>query len=90
MKNDKDASQSSSTYLNEYFNFDPVANKTEDKVFGCSAILTNEEFWESIQEGLYPLLENSWSVILFEMGSRYGTKVGEKARKNALWASNRR
>lgn len=43
MKNDRDVSKSN-TYLNEYFNFDPVANKTEDKVFGCSAILTNEEF----------------------------------------------
>lgn len=74
----------SSNYLNEFFNFDPVANKTEDKVFGCTAILTNEEFWDAIQEGLYPLLENSWSVILFEMGSRYGKKVEENAKKKGL------
>jgi predicted hydrocarbon binding protein len=71
-------------YLNEFFKFDPVANKTEDKVFGCTAILTNEEFWDAIQEGLYPLLESNWSVILFEMGSRYGKKLGENARRKAL------
>lgn len=68
------------TYLNEYFNFDPVANKTEDKVFGCSAILTNEEFWDAIQDGLYDTLQDSWSVILFQMGLKYGIRVGENAR----------
>ena len=76
--------RSSRRYINEYFNFDPVANKTEDKVFNCSAILTNEEFWDSIQEGLYPLLGSNWPIILFEMGSRYGSKVGAQAAKKAL------
>jgi hypothetical protein len=71
-----------SVYLNEFFDFDPKANKTEDKVFGCKAILTNEEFWDAMQDGLYDTLNEGWSVILFQMGLRYGTSVGERARES--------
>lgn len=78
---DRTEKSPSTTYLNQYFNFDPIANKTEDKVFGCSAILTNEEFWDAIQDGLYDTLQDSWSVILFQMGLKYGTRVGENARE---------
>jgi len=70
-----------SVYLNQYFDFDPKSNKTEDKVFGCKAILTNEEFWDAMQDGLYDTLNEGWSVILFQMGLRYGTSVGEKAQQ---------
>lgn len=71
-----------SVYLNEYFNFDPKANKMEDKVFACRAIITNEEFWDAMQDGLYDTLNEAWSVILFQMGLRYGSSVGEKARES--------
>ncbi len=80
MSNEDLSPTGESIYLNEYFNFDPKANKTEDKVFACKAILTNEEFWDAMQDGLYDTLNEGWSVILFQMGLRYGTSVGEKAR----------
>lgn len=80
---EKDVSHvAESVYLNEYFNFNPKLNKTEDKVFGCKAILTNEEFWDAMQDGLYDTLNEGWSVILFQMGLKYGTSVGERARES--------
>lgn len=72
--------ETSGVYLNDYFHFDPKANITEDRVFKCKAILTNEEFWDAIQDGLYDTLQDSWSVILFQMGLRYGVQVGSKAK----------
>ncbi len=78
----KEASEHDSTvYLNPYFHFDPKANITEDLVFKCKAILTNEQFWNAIQDGLDVLLKEAGAVILFQMGLRYGVEVGSKAKE---------
>ncbi|HVX02725.1 MAG TPA: hypothetical protein VHA09_06190 [Nitrososphaera sp.] len=40
---------------------------------------SHEEFWDAIQDGLYDMLQDSWSVILFQMGLKYDVKVGQNA-----------
>lgn len=77
-----DGATDTNVYLNPYFYFNPKANITTDLVFKCKAILTNEEFWNAVQDGLDDLLKESGAVILFQMGLQYGTQVGAKARES--------
>jgi hypothetical protein len=77
MEASESASSFANKHLNEYFNFNPVANKMEDRNSGCSVILTNEERWDAIQDGLYNRLQDSWSIILFQTGLECKTNVCE-------------
>lgn len=70
-----------SVYLNSFFHFDPKLNETKDLVFNCSAILTNEEFWYTVQEGLFSVFESGAAMILYQMGLKYGFAVGSRARE---------
>src|SRR5579885_276604 len=73
-------SEQSNVYLNEFFCFDPMSNKTKDLVFNSSAIMTNQVFWKEVQNGLYSAFGSAASVMLFQMGISYGFSVGSKAR----------
>lgn len=68
-------------YLNAFFHFDPQINRTQDLIFNSKAILTNEQFWESVQEGLFSVFKSGAAVILYQMGLRYGFDVGSKGRE---------
>ncbi|MGH9921882.1 MAG: V4R domain-containing protein [Nitrososphaerales archaeon] len=68
-------------YLNSFFQFDPTTNKANDMVFNCRAILTNEEFWSTMQEGLFSLFKSGAAVILYQMGLEFGFTVGSRARE---------
>jgi hypothetical protein len=73
-------SDESLTYLNDYFDFNPLENRTNDKVFGNKAIFTNELLWRTFQEGVYDSLGGASSVIMFQLGQEYGINLGDRAR----------
>ena len=67
--------------LNQFFDFSPTQNRIEDKVFRCKAIFLNEVLWDAIQNGLYDSLNEGLSVLLFQIGLKYGTAVGKKTKE---------
>ncbi|MFY3740550.1 MAG: putative hydrocarbon binding protein [Candidatus Nitrosomirales archaeon] len=78
---DANHSMDSSVYLNSFFHFDPKTNQTQDLVFNCAAMLTNEEFWRTVQEGLFSAFKSGGPMILYHMGLKYGFAVGSRARE---------
>lgn len=74
-------SNESPTYLNDYFDFNPSENRTDDKVFGNKAIFTNELLWRTFQEGVYDSFGGVSFIIMLQLGQKYGIKLGDKARE---------
>lgn len=70
-------------YLNEYFDFNPSENRTEDKVFGNKAIFTNELLWSTLQKSMYDVLGGLSFVVMFQLGQKYGIALGDRAREKS-------
>lgn len=79
MSNADPGSSESLTYLNDYFDFNPSENRTYDRVFGNKAIFTNELLWRTFQEGVYDSLGPVSFVVMFQVGQKYGIKIGDRA-----------